>query len=91
MFQSPIKMLEPYTSTLKLFRNYTSSQGKTNEQALPRLPVPKLEDTLAKFLKSAQPHLTEEEFCRTNETVKEFASGVGQKLQVSKLSFIPVI
>lgn len=57
--------------------------GKT--QNLPQLPVPKLHDTLNKYLKSVKPHLNEDEFATTSRLVKDFGgeSGVGKKLQVS--------
>ncbi|XP_063699837.1 carnitine O-acetyltransferase-like isoform X2 [Culicoides brevitarsis] len=53
----------------------------TNPQGLPYLPVPKLEDTLAKFLKSVEPHLDSKALARTQALAKEFETGVGPKLQ----------
>lgn len=57
--------------------------SSTNPQNLPKLPVPKLNDTLSKFLITAQPHLTPEKFENTKNVVKEFgqSGGIGEKLQ----------
>jgi carnitine O-acetyltransferase len=59
--------------------NYSSS----NPQNLPKLPVPKLNDTLTKFLNSAEPHLTPDRFENTKNVVREFgkSGGIGEKLQ----------
>lgn len=61
--------------------------GKPNidVQNLPRLPVPRLEETLAKYLRTVKPHLNDKEFAVTSKLVNEFiANGsVGRKLQVS--------
>ncbi|XP_039762865.1 carnitine O-acetyltransferase-like isoform X1 [Pararge aegeria] len=73
--------LEPYASSLQIACNYTSTQPSARVQKLPRLPVPKLNDTLSKYLKTVQPFLNDEEFVATSTLVKEFEGGVGQKLQ----------
>ncbi|XP_050675777.1 carnitine O-acetyltransferase-like [Leptidea sinapis] len=75
--------LEPYITSLNLVCNYTSAKSATNSQQLPRLPVPKLDDTLRKFLKSVQPFLNDEESVKTSGLIKQFNSnmGVGPKLQ----------
>lgn len=48
-----------------------------------RLPVPKLQDTLALYLKSVKPHVTAEEFDKTKKYVEEFGKkgGIGEVLQ----------
>ncbi|KAI8988616.1 acyltransferase ChoActase/COT/CPT [Mycotypha africana] len=53
------------------------------QKNLPKLPVPPLSDTLRKYLKSVHPLLTEEEYKRTEQAVKEFEApgGLGQELQ----------
>lgn len=45
--------------------------------------MPKLEDTLNKYLKSIEPHLDQQSLARTQDLVKKFSTpgGVGQKLQ----------
>ncbi|TCD70509.1 Carnitine O-acetyltransferase mitochondrial [Steccherinum ochraceum] len=42
------------------------------EASLPRLPVPALSSTAAKYLESVQPHLTAEEFATTRQVVEKF-------------------
>ncbi|KIP10211.1 hypothetical protein PHLGIDRAFT_66094 [Phlebiopsis gigantea 11061_1 CR5-6] len=44
------------------------------EASLPKLPVPPLSSTAAKYLESVQPHLTAEEFARTRAVVQQFAA-----------------
>ncbi|KAI9248557.1 acyltransferase ChoActase/COT/CPT [Phascolomyces articulosus] len=49
---------------------------------LPRLPVPKLEETLPKYLSTVKPLLSEAEYKKTENAVKEFVnSGMAEKLQ----------
>ncbi|EKM51907.1 uncharacterized protein PHACADRAFT_262313 [Phanerochaete carnosa HHB-10118-sp] len=52
------------------------------EASLPRLPVPPLSSTAAKYLETIKPHLTPEEFSKTAMIVKNFVeSGQGKELQ----------
>ncbi|KAJ3127115.1 Carnitine O-acetyltransferase mitochondrial [Nowakowskiella sp. JEL0407] len=53
------------------------------QQSLPKLPVPTLPETLAKYLRSVKPLLSEAEFKQTQEAVREFLTpnGVGELLQ----------
>ncbi|XP_046961406.1 carnitine O-acetyltransferase-like isoform X1 [Vanessa cardui] len=74
-------LLEPYASSFHVKCNYTSTKPSSKVQNLPRLPVPKLGDTLNKYLKTVQPFLNDAEFNTTCNLVKEFESGMGQKLQ----------
>ncbi|KAJ2953579.1 hypothetical protein O0L34_g1184 [Tuta absoluta] len=73
--------LEPYASSLQVSCNYLSTKLKPNPQNLPQLPVPKLSDTLQKYLRTVRPHLNDEEFAATTNLVKDFEKGIGQKLQ----------
>lgn len=52
-----------------------------NPLNLPSLPVPKLQQTLDKYLQTVEPLLNEEEFKRTIDIVQKFGSGAGAKLQ----------
>ncbi|KAI1434538.1 acyltransferase ChoActase/COT/CPT [Xylaria sp. CBS 124048] len=56
------------------------------QDSLPRLPVPTLRETAARYLKSIHPLLSPEEFAASQKAVGEFIKpgGVGEKLQ-SKL------
>lgn len=53
------------------------------EESLPKLPVPPLEETAAKYLKSVQPLLSASELASTTKAVQDFIrpNGVGHKLQ----------
>lgn len=53
------------------------------EDSLPKLPVPTLEETAARYIKSVHPLLTSSEFESTKKVVEEFIrpGGVGSKLQ----------
>jgi len=66
---------------------YTSDNENTfqYDETLPPLPLPSLENTLAKYLDTVRPHLTEEEFAATEALVKEFKEGQGRTLH-EKLS-----
>uniref|UniRef100_K3WDH9 Choline/carnitine acyltransferase domain-containing protein n=1 Tax=Globisporangium ultimum (strain ATCC 200006 / CBS 805.95 / DAOM BR144) TaxID=431595 RepID=K3WDH9_GLOUD len=51
------------------------------QKSLTRLPVPKLEDTLARYLASVEPVVSAEQFAQTKKAVEAFQSGVGSELQ----------
>ena len=53
------------------------------EESLPRLPVPTLEETAKRYLKSVRPLLSKSEFSTTEKTVEEFIKpgSIGQELQ----------
>lgn len=73
-------------STFGPIRNLTSSAvSSTNPDRLPQLPVPKLEDTLHKFLRSVQPFLTSDSFSRTERLVNEFLRSNGTGVQLHNL------
>lgn len=55
-----------------------------NKQQLPKQPVPDLEKTAERYLKSVEPLLSEKEYCDTKKIVQEFVCGPGSLLQ-SKL------
>lgn len=60
------------------------SAGKTLrfEASLPRLPVPPLSSTAAKYLETVKPHLTPEEYSKTTTIVRSFVeSDQGKELQ----------
>ncbi|KAG8191650.1 hypothetical protein JTE90_016443 [Oedothorax gibbosus] len=49
--------------------------------SLPNLPVPPLDKTMERYLLSVKPLLDEEKYKRMEVVAKEFASGIGKKLQ----------
>ncbi|KIY00362.1 uncharacterized protein Z520_04047 [Fonsecaea multimorphosa CBS 102226] len=53
------------------------------EESLPRLPVPSLEETSARYLKSLHPLLSKEEYAASEKAVAALnkPGGIGQKLQ----------
>ena len=52
------------------------------ENSLPRLPVPELSSTAAKYLETVQPHVTPEEFATTQQAVQRFLqSDLAKQLQ----------
>ena len=48
---------------------------------LPRLPLPPLNHTLDKYLRSVRPFLTDIEYLSTEKKVENFQNGVGKLLQ----------
>lgn len=55
--------------------------AKVQIQSLPSLPVPKLNQTLEKFLKSAEPFLNDSELKNTKTLLSQFEKGDGITLQ----------
>ncbi|KAI0483159.1 acyltransferase ChoActase/COT/CPT [Xylariaceae sp. FL0804] len=53
------------------------------QDSLPRLPVPTLDETAARYLKSLHPLLSPDEFAESKKAVEDFVrpGGVGRKLQ----------
>uniref|UniRef100_A0A182RSJ5 Choline/carnitine acyltransferase domain-containing protein n=1 Tax=Anopheles funestus TaxID=62324 RepID=A0A182RSJ5_ANOFN len=51
------------------------------QPSLPRLPIPELEKTCARYLAAQQPLLSPDAFERTKEAVKQFSQEDGPKLQ----------
>ncbi|CAK6441136.1 unnamed protein product [Pipistrellus nathusii] len=50
------------------------------QDSLPRLPVPKLEDTIRRYLSAQKPLLDDGQFRKTEEFCKNFENGIGQEL-----------
>ncbi|XP_048776623.1 carnitine O-acetyltransferase-like isoform X2 [Ostrea edulis] len=51
------------------------------QDSLPKLPVPPLEQTVQKYLRTVQPLLSDEEYANTLKIVKDFEKDPGPKLQ----------
>jgi carnitine O-acetyltransferase len=58
-----------------------------NQDKLPRLPVPSLEDTLKTYFKSLEPFLTPEELQQHSLVLKDFATGLGPILQQRLIAY----
>ncbi|XP_043485114.1 carnitine O-palmitoyltransferase 2, mitochondrial-like isoform X2 [Leptopilina heterotoma] len=56
------------------------------QASLPRLPVPKLEDTCRRYLNAQKPLLSEEEFTKTKSFVDKFLKSEGQTFQKELLA-----
>ncbi|XP_034736316.1 carnitine O-palmitoyltransferase 2, mitochondrial [Etheostoma cragini] len=82
------------TSTLGISkRNYSSEKASSTEylhqsvvpsmhyqKSLPRLPIPKLEDTVKRYLAAQRPLLDVDQFRTTEKLAKDFQNGVGKQL-----------
>ncbi|XP_029356245.1 carnitine O-palmitoyltransferase 2, mitochondrial isoform X2 [Echeneis naucrates] len=80
-------------------RNYGSKKEPTTEylhqslvpsmhyqKSLPRLPIPKLEDTIRKYLAAQRPLLDDDQFRATEKLTQDFQSGVGKQLNEELVS-----
>ncbi|XP_076134253.1 carnitine O-palmitoyltransferase 2, mitochondrial [Alosa pseudoharengus] len=50
------------------------------QKSLPRLPVPKLEDTIRRYLAAQKPLLKEDQYSTTEKLAQSFQNGVGKQL-----------
>uniref|UniRef100_A0AAV2L0M2 Carnitine O-palmitoyltransferase 2, mitochondrial n=1 Tax=Knipowitschia caucasica TaxID=637954 RepID=A0AAV2L0M2_KNICA len=50
------------------------------QKSLPRLPVPKLEDTMKRYLAAQRPLLDDNQFRNTEKIAEDFKNGVGKQL-----------
>ena len=74
--------LPPHQASVQASRTYIS------QSALPRLPIPTLEETLERFQRAVHAIQTPEEREQTKADVEEFlASGDGPKLQAMLLAY----
>ncbi|KAJ1936922.1 Carnitine O-acetyltransferase mitochondrial, partial [Linderina pennispora] len=62
-------------SNAELIKSVDQTPGELfkYQSQLPKLPVPKLSETLPKYLKTVEPLLSKEELAHTTKTVEEFA------------------
>lgn len=79
--QRKLSIQQETVITLAPKRSLASSAiSPTNPDNLPHLPLPRLEDTLQKYLKSVQPLLSVDKFKKTSAIVKDFERGIGAQL-----------
>lgn len=69
-----------YTLAPKRTLSSASAITPTNPDNLPHLPLPKLDDTMDKYLKSVKPLLSSEKFMKTSALVEDFKRGIGAQL-----------
>lgn len=88
MLQQSLKLQRLPAAAAK--RGFSAAAGYVQDTIIPtyhfqkslvRLPIPKLEDTLQRYLLSVQPVVTPEQFAATQKAVKAFQDGVGPELQ----------
>ncbi|CAM4714568.1 unnamed protein product [Leuciscus chuanchicus] len=62
-----------------------SDRTLVHQESLPKLPVPPLKQTFARYMASLEPLISEEEMAHTQQLMKEFLQpgGVGERLQKS--------
>ncbi|XP_026271805.1 carnitine O-acetyltransferase isoform X1 [Frankliniella occidentalis] len=62
---------------------HSTAAEQKQEVKLPPLPVPPLQSTLQKLLKTAKPHLSSSELCDTIKAIEDFGKkgGIGEELQ----------
>ncbi|XP_017769872.1 PREDICTED: carnitine O-acetyltransferase-like isoform X1 [Nicrophorus vespilloides] len=73
--------LSIYLKGASMVKSNTMTVKNMATKALPRLPVPTLDQTLYKYLESVRPLLSNEEFAKTLELTEKFANTDGAKLQ----------
>lgn len=75
----------------KLVRNFTSSSVKGDlykyQNELPKLPVPTLQETTDKYIKSVEPFLSADQLATTKKNVSAFLNKEGPQLQDKLVSF----
>ena len=54
---------------------YFTYLNQALQETLPRLPIPNLADTCARYLNAQRPLLTDAEFAATSDTVSKFKKG----------------
>lgn len=69
-----------YTLAPKRTLSSASAITPSNPDNLPHLPLPKLDDTMNKYLKSVKPLLSAEKFSKTSALVEDFKRGIGAQL-----------
>ncbi|XP_019727372.1 carnitine O-palmitoyltransferase 2, mitochondrial [Hippocampus comes] len=56
------------------------------QKSLPRLPVPKLEDTIRRYLAAQRPLLDDRQYSNTEKVAQDFLAGEGRRLQEELLT-----
>lgn len=69
-----------------LFFNDGKEKTFKYDESTPALPIPTLEQTMERYLYWAKPHLTSEEYEKTEEIVRKFQLGIGSDLHAKLLA-----
>ncbi|XP_010862457.2 carnitine O-palmitoyltransferase 2, mitochondrial [Esox lucius] len=85
-----LKHLKSTATALTNQRNYSSKDGQYlhksivptmhYQKSLPRLPIPKLDDTIRRYLAAQRPLLNDDQFSTTEKVARDFENGVGKQL-----------
>lgn len=75
------ELVNPMTDKL-----YSVSDGEETstfmfDDKLPSLPVPRLDNTVDKYLRSVRPFLDDEQMKHTEQVAEQFKNGIGRALQ----------
>jgi carnitine O-palmitoyltransferase 1 len=72
--------IKVWTGLVKLFIGSNPSLY-SSQTVLPTLPVPSLDDTLQRYLRSVRPLYDDAEYQRMEKLAEEFKQTIGRKLQ----------
>ncbi|KAK1137459.1 hypothetical protein K0M31_001968 [Melipona bicolor] len=70
-----------WSTLVKLFFGWHKPMLYSFQGSLPRLPLPLVEDTMKRYLRSVRPLLDDENYSRMETLANEFQRGIGAKLQ----------
>ncbi|XP_014600783.1 PREDICTED: carnitine O-palmitoyltransferase 1, liver isoform isoform X3 [Polistes canadensis] len=79
--KKPSKMTQIWLILVKLLSGWHKPMLYSFQGSLPRLPLPSVEDTMRRYLRSVKPLLDDENYIRMERLAKEFQNGIGVKLQ----------
>ncbi|CAG9816018.1 unnamed protein product [Phaedon cochleariae] len=66
---------------VKLFSGWNTPKLYSYQGSLPRLPLPAVNDTMERYLRSVKPLLDDDNYKRMETLATEFENGIGKKLQ----------
>ncbi|XP_065358406.1 carnitine O-acetyltransferase isoform X3 [Calliphora vicina] len=81
LYSTPSKASRALCATMLPSKSQSYSTEPKQRQTLLKFPALKLEETLPKFLKSIEPHLTKDELAETKRITEEFQQKDGAELQ----------
>jgi len=67
--------------TMQIFFKITQPQLYSFQGTLPSLPIPALNETIRKYLRSVRPLLDDDDYLRMEKLSLQFVNGIGRKLQ----------
>ncbi|KAK2575847.1 hypothetical protein KPH14_007221 [Odynerus spinipes] len=72
---------ETWLFLVKILSGWRKPMLYSFQGSLPRLPLPSVEDTMKRYLRSVRPLLDDENYARMERLANEFQNGIGVKLQ----------